>query len=76
MEETCYLTDGCGCMVAIGSPLKILLKDKPVKFAENLKPEDSDQCFSGLPEQEKYCIKLALMILKSLISKNKKCFQG
>ncbi|NVM36838.1 MAG: iron-sulfur cluster assembly scaffold protein [Candidatus Lokiarchaeota archaeon] len=66
-----FVTDGCGVMVATGSQLTILIKNKPINFAENLMPDDIDNALMGLPEEEKYCTHLAIETLKDLIKKYK-----
>lgn len=66
-----FVTDGCGVMVATGSQTTILIKNKSINFADNLKPEDIDKALLGLPEEEKHCAHLAIETLKNLISKYK-----
>ena len=69
--EANFITDGCGVMVATGSQLTILIKNKPINFAENLKPDDIDKALMGLPEEEKYYTHFAIETLKDLIKKYK-----
>ena len=69
--EANFITDGCGVMVANGSQLTILIKNKPINFAENLKPDDIDKALMGLPEEEKYYTHFAIETLKDLIKKYK-----
>ncbi len=66
-----FLTDGCGVMIATGSQITILLEDKTIEFAENLKVEDIDKALMGLPEDEKHCLDLAIKTLKGAIEKYK-----
>lgn len=69
--ETNFLTDGCGVMVATGSQLTILIKNKSINFAENLTMKDIDNALMGIPEDEKHCIQLAIETLRDLIKKYK-----
>ena len=67
-----FVTDGCGVMVATGSQTTILIENKSINYAENLKPDDIDEALMGLPEEEKHCALLAIKTLKNLITKYKK----
>ncbi|MFX1420012.1 MAG: iron-sulfur cluster assembly scaffold protein [Promethearchaeota archaeon] len=67
-----FITDGCGAMVATGSQMTILIKNKSINYAENLKPDDIDEALMGIPEEEKHCVFLAIETLKNLINKYKK----
>ncbi|MFX1366098.1 MAG: iron-sulfur cluster assembly scaffold protein [Promethearchaeota archaeon] len=69
--EANFITDGCGVMVATGSQLTILIKNKSIDFAENLKAEDINDALLGLPKEEQYCTYFAIDILKDLIKKYK-----
>ena len=69
IRKISFLTDGCGVMIATGSQTTILLEGKTLEFAQNLKAEDIDKALMGLPENEKYCLDLAIKILKSAIEK-------
>ncbi|MBD3230406.1 MAG: iron-sulfur cluster assembly scaffold protein [Candidatus Lokiarchaeota archaeon] len=69
IREAKFLTDGCGASVAAGSMTTILIKDKPIKFARNLKAEDIDKALDGLPDDHKHCALLAVNSLKEALKK-------
>ncbi|MFX1504275.1 MAG: iron-sulfur cluster assembly scaffold protein [Promethearchaeota archaeon] len=69
--EANFITDGCGVMVATGSQLTILIKNKTINYAENLKAEDINDALLGIPKEEQYCTHFAIDILKDLIKKYK-----
>jgi len=69
IRKISFLTDGCGVMIATGSQTTILLEGKTLEFAQNLKAGDIDKALMGLPENEKYCLDLAIKTLKSAIEK-------
>ncbi|MHA1985232.1 MAG: iron-sulfur cluster assembly scaffold protein [Promethearchaeota archaeon] len=71
IKKVNFLTDGCGVMIATGSQLTILLEDKTIEFAENLKAEDINKALMGIPENEKHCLDLAIRTLRSAIKKYK-----
>jgi nitrogen fixation NifU-like protein len=71
IRKISFLTDGCGVMIATGSQTTILIEGKTIEFAENLKAEDVDKALMGLPENEKHCLDLAILALKSAIEKYK-----
>jgi NifU-like protein involved in Fe-S cluster formation len=66
-----FITDGCGVMVATGSQLTLLIKDKSIEFAENLKPEDISNALIGIPPKEEHCLDLAINTLRNAIKKYK-----
>jgi nitrogen fixation NifU-like protein len=66
-----FVTDGCGVMVATGSQTTLLIENKPINFAENLKPDDIDKALMGLPREEKHCAYLAIETLKNVLNKYK-----
>ena len=72
IEDTHFLTDGCGCMISTGSQITTMIKYKSLDFAENLKISDLDKALKGLPEHEMHCADLAVKTLKSLIINYKK----
>ncbi|MFW9876854.1 MAG: iron-sulfur cluster assembly scaffold protein [Candidatus Thorarchaeota archaeon] len=67
-----FVTDGCGVMIATLCQITILIENKSINYAENLKPNDIDKALMGLPEEEKYCSLLAIETLKNAINKYKK----
>ncbi len=66
-----FQTDGCGVMIATASQTMILIEEKLIQFAEDLKAEDINKALMGLPEDEKHCIDFTIKTLKSLIKKYK-----
>ena len=67
IEKANFLTDGCGVSVATGCQTTLLIENKSVDDAENLKPEDIDAALDGLPENHKHCAELAYRTLKRAI---------
>ncbi len=64
-----FLTDGCGVMVATGSQMTLLIQNKSLEYAENLRPENLDTALMGLPHDEKHCADLAIETLNHVIKK-------
>ena len=64
-----FITDGCGATVAAGSQTTILIKGKPLEFAECLEPIDIDNALGGLPNDHKHCAELAIKTLMRAIQK-------
>ncbi|MFX1392970.1 MAG: iron-sulfur cluster assembly scaffold protein [Promethearchaeota archaeon] len=71
IEKANFITDGCGATVAAGSQTTLMIKGKPIEFAEKLSPEDIDKALQGLPEDHKHCAELAIRTLKHSIEKYK-----
>ncbi|UCC19831.1 MAG: iron-sulfur cluster assembly scaffold protein [Promethearchaeota archaeon] len=67
-----FITDGCGVMIATGCQTTILIENKSLDYAENLKSDDIEEALMGLPKEEKHCVLLAIETLKNLINKYKK----
>lgn len=67
IQEIQFLTDGCGFTVACASYVTRTSRGKSVEEALTIKPEDVDQYFEGLPEENKHCAKLAVMTLHALL---------
>ena len=66
-----FITDGCGASVATACQTTMLIEGKPLKFAEELKPEDIDQALKGLPEDHKHCAELCVRTLRRALKKYK-----
>lgn len=55
-----FMTDGCGATVVCASYVTRIAKGKSVEDALQIKPEDVDKYFDGLPEENKHCAKLSV----------------
>ncbi|MFX1379215.1 MAG: iron-sulfur cluster assembly scaffold protein [Promethearchaeota archaeon] len=66
-----FITDGCGVLVASASQLTIIITDKSVEFADNLKPEYLINKLNGVPINEIHYIDFAIKTLKNAIQKYK-----
>lgn len=71
IKKANFVTDGCGATVAAGSQTTILIENKSLDYAENLKPEEIDGALKGLPEDHKHCTELTVRTLKRMIEKYK-----
>ena len=69
IEKANFITDGCGASVATASQTTLLIENKSLDFAKQLKPEDVDKALKGLPEDHKHCAELAIRTLKHTIKK-------
>jgi nitrogen fixation NifU-like protein len=63
-----FMTDGCGATIACASYVTRIAKGKSIEEALQLKPEDVDNHFEGLPEENKHCAKLSIRALKAALS--------
>lgn len=64
-----FITDGCGVMVATASQLTLIITEKSIDYAKNLKPDYLISALNGIPPDEIHCINLALKTLKNAINK-------
>ena len=71
IKDIRFWTDGCGFTIACCSYVTRIAKGKSVKEAYQIKPEDVDTYFGGLPEDNKHCAYLAVNSLKVTIEKYK-----
>jgi len=62
-----FITDGCGVTIACTSYVTRIAKGKLLKEALRIKPEDVDNYFDGLPEENKHCAKLAVTTLAAAL---------
>lgn len=72
IREIQFLTDGCGFTVACASYVTRTSRGKSIEEALAIRPEDVDQYFEGLPEENKHCAKLAVMTLCALLEEYSK----
>ena len=66
-----FMTDGCGATITCASYVTRTSKGKSLEEALQIKPEDIEKYFEGLPEEHKHCAKLAVITLKAVIEKYK-----
>ena len=62
-----FMTDGCGPTIACASYVTRTAKGRFIEEALQIKPEDVDKYFEGLPERHKHCAKLSVMTLRAAI---------
>jgi nitrogen fixation NifU-like protein len=62
-----FMTDGCGFTIACSSYVTRTAKGKTIEEASRIRPEDVDEYFGGLPEENKHCAKLSVMTLQAVI---------
>ena len=64
-----FMTDGCGPTIACASYVTRTAKGRTIEEALQIKPEDVDKYFEGLPEENQHCAKLSIMTLQEAIDK-------
>ena len=64
-----FMTDGCGPTIACASYVTRTAKGKSIEKALQIRPEDVDKYFGGLPEKHKHCAKLSVVTLGAAIGK-------
>ena len=62
-----FMTDGCGATITCASYVTRTAKGKPFVEVLQMKSEDVDRYFKGLPEDHKHCAKLAVTTLHAAI---------
>jgi nitrogen fixation NifU-like protein len=62
-----FMTDGCGFTIACSSYVTRTAKGKTIEEAFLITPEDVDEYFVGLPEENKHCAKLSVMTLQAVM---------
>ena len=62
-----FMTDGCGFTIACASYVTRTARGKTIEEALQIKPEDIDKYFGGLPEDHKHCAKLSVLTLEAVI---------
>ena len=68
IKDIKFGTDGCGFTISCCSYLTRTVKGKSLE-AYQIKPEEIDEYFGGLPEENKHCAKLAVITLRAAIEK-------
>jgi nitrogen fixation NifU-like protein len=63
-----FTTDGCGATIACTSYVSRIAKGRSIEEAVQIKPDDVDDYFQGLPEESKHCAKLAIDTLKAALN--------
>ena len=63
-----FMTDGCGATIACASYVTRIAKGKSIEETLQIKPEDVDDYFQGLPEKSKHCAKLSVSALKAALN--------
>lgn len=62
-----FMTDGCGFTIACSSYITRIARGKTIEETIQIKPEDIDKYFGGLPEDHKHCAKLSVLTLEAVI---------
>jgi nitrogen fixation NifU-like protein len=62
-----FMTDGCGFTIVCASYITRTAKGKTIAEALQIKPEDIDKYFGGLPDDHKHCAKLSVLTLEAAI---------
>jgi len=62
-----FMTDGCGFAIVCASYITRTARGKTIEEALQIKPEDIDKYFGGLPEDHKHCAKLSVLTLEAAI---------
>ena len=62
-----FMTDGCGPTIACASYVTRTAREKTIEEALQIKPEDVDKYFEGLPEEHKHCAQLSIDTLKAAL---------
>ena len=61
------MTDGCGTTIACANYVTRMAKGKSIKEALRITPEDVDDYFDGLPDENRHCADLAVMTLTAAL---------
>ena len=64
-----FMTDGCGATITCASYVTRTAKGKSLEKALQIKSEDVDKYFGGLPREHRHCAKLAVITLTAAIEK-------
>lgn len=62
-----FMTDGCGATISCASYVTRTAKGKLIEEALQIKPEEVDEYFEGLPDDHKHCAKLSVMTLRAAL---------
>ncbi len=63
-----FTTDGCGATIACMSYVSRIAKGRSIEEAVQIKPDDVDDYFQGLPEESKHCANLSVSALKAALN--------
>jgi nitrogen fixation NifU-like protein len=69
ISDISFMTDGCGATITCASYVTRITKGKSLEKALQIKPDDVDEYFGGLPQEHKHCAKLAVITLAAAIEK-------
>jgi len=67
IQESKFITDGCGTSIACGSMLTEMIKDKTIEEALMINSNDLLRSLDGLPEEYVHCTVLAVDVLRAAI---------
>jgi len=67
IEETRFMTDGCGPSVACGSMLTAMVQGMSLEEAGGVRPEDLIAVLDGLPQESVHCAELAVTTLRQAL---------
>ncbi len=62
-----FMTDGCGPTIACASYVTRTVNGRTIEEVLQIRPEDVDTYFEGLPEAHGHCAKLSVMTLRAAI---------
>ncbi len=69
IQDMKFMTDGCGPTIACGSKLVKMVKNKTIKEALSLKPEDLKNALDGLPSNHEHCALLSIRTLNKAFNR-------
>lgn len=67
IQESMFITDGCGTSIACGSMLTEMIKDKTIEEALMINSNDLLRSLDGLPEEHVHCTVLVVDVLRGAI---------
>ena len=67
IQDIKFTTDGCGFTVVCANYVARTAMGKSIDEALGIEPNEVDQYFEGLPDENKHCAKLAVMTLRALL---------
>ncbi len=67
IQESMFITDGCGTSIACGSMLTEMIKDKTIEEALMINSNDLLRSLGGLPEEHVHCTVLVVDVLRGAI---------
>jgi len=69
IKDIKFWTDGCGFTIVCCSYVTRTVKKKTIEEAYQKSPEEVDEYFGGLPEENKHCAHLSVNTLRAAIEK-------